>query len=193
MAAVVIQRSTAAVLTLEDLARHCRIDPDDPGIPALLPGMLQSAIASAEAIIRGPLQSALCLEELDAWPRSGAISCELAGGYALESVTVWRGGVQVDLPIDDFVCRQDGNQLQVRPLRAWPQIDARPYALALRYRAGVEKGDGVMPADVLQWLRFRVAALWEYRHEFVDGQLVALPGDLFGSLIRHYQPAGVVL
>jgi len=150
VAAVVIQRSAAAVLGLQEIKKHCRIDADlsDDGI---------------------------------------------AGGRQVDAITVQRAGQIVPVALSDFHVEQEGRLLCIKPRGSWPQCDAVPGAIRVDYQAGFGDGVDSLPADLRQWLRFRVATFYTYREQFADGSLKSLPDAIVDSLISHYKPDRVSL
>lgn len=193
MPAVVIQRSTAAVLTLDDIKQQCRIDGDDTADDTLLPLIERAAVASAEAKIGGPVLTATCRDTLDAWPRLPWLHLGVAGGREVTAITAQQNGVGVALSLADFHITPDGRLLCIKPRKGWPQVDSQPGAITIDYKAGFGEATDAVPEDLRQWLRFRIATLYAYREEIAEGNAVELPGNVVDSLIAHYKPDGVPL
>lgn len=193
MAAVVIQRSAAAVLALDDMRQQCRIDDDDVASAQQLVVIERAAVASAEAKIGGPILMADCRDTLDAWPSLPWFHLGIAGGREVAAIVVMRDGVAVPLSLADFYIEPDGRLLCIKPLRGWPLADCRPGAIRIDYKAGFGETAAAVPEDIRQWLRFRVATLFAFREELTESDMVALPGGVVDSLITHYKPDGVYL
>ncbi|OHX20504.1 head-tail connector protein [Chromobacterium sphagni] len=190
MAAEVIRRSPATVLTLEEVRQQCRIDADLTDDDSLLQMIERAAVASAEARAGGPLLMADCRETLDTWPGLPWLYLEIAGGREVVAIEAMQQGQRQPLPLNAFHIEQDGRRLCLKPLRSWPEVDPVPGAISIAYRAGFAEDGQDVPEDMRQWLRFRVATLYAYREEISAGSVVALPDGLVDSLIAHYCPAG---
>lgn len=193
MPAVVTQRSSAAVLQLDEIKQHCRIDADLTDDDQLLALFERAAVASAEAKVGGPLLTAECRDTFDAWPKLPWLHLGIAGGREVTEVRVIRDGAEVIVPLADLHTEPDGRLLCIKPRQAWPACDTTPGAVRITYRAGFGDDADGLPDDLLQWLRFRVATLYTYREEMTDGNVVELPDSIVDSLITHYRPDGVVL
>ncbi|HJV92172.1 MAG TPA: head-tail connector protein [Azonexus sp.] len=193
MPAVVIQRSAAAVLTLAEMKKHCRIDPDIVDDDDLLALIEQAAVTSAEKKVGGPLLTAECRDTFDAWPSLPWLHLGIAGGREVTSVVVIRDGQETPVPLTAFHVEPDDRLLCLKPRKGWPQIDDTPGAIRIDYRAGFGDSTDSLPADLRQWLRFRVATLYVYREEFAEGSLVELPASIVDGLIDHYRPNEVTL
>lgn len=194
MPAVVTQRSTEAVLPLDEIKKYCRIDADLTDDDAVLKLIERAAVASAEAKIGGPLLTAQCLDTLDAWPNLPWLHLGIAGGREVTDVRVIRDGQEVIVPLVDLHIEPDGRQLCVKPRGGWPKCDATPGAVRITYLAGF--GDSVesLPDDLRQWLRFRAATMYEYREQLVTGTIVTdLPNRFVDALLDVYTVRGVVL
>lgn len=193
MAAVVIQRSAAAVLGLQEIKKHCRIDADLSDDDDLLLLMERAAVADAENMVGGPLLAAPCRDTFDAWPALPWLHLGIAGGRQVDAITVQRAGQIVPVALSDFHVEQEGRLLCIKPRGSWPQCDAVPGAIRVDYQAGFGDGVDSLPADLRQWLRFRVATFYTYREQFADGSLKSLPDAIVDSLISHYKPDRVSL
>lgn len=193
MPAVVIQRSAAAVLTLAEIKQHCRIDADLTDDDQLLVLIEQAAVASAEKKVGGPLLTAQCRDTFDAWPSLPWLHLGIAGGREVSSVVVIRDGQETPVSLADFHIEPDSRLLCLKPRKGWPLCDATPGAICIDYLAGFGDNADSLPADLRQWLRFRVATLYAYREEFAEGNVVELPDSIVDSLIAHYRPDEVTL
>lgn len=193
MPAVVIERSTAAVLTLGEIRLQCRIDADITDEDVLLTLIERAAVKGAEAKIGGPVLDASCLDTLDAWPRLPWLHLGIAGAREVTAITALQQGERVPLALADFHIEVDGRLLCIKPRKSWPQVDCEPGAIEVSYTAGFGAEADAVPDDLRQWLRFRVATLYAYREEVAGGGEVALPGGILDSLITHYRPDGVPL
>ncbi|MEN3813325.1 phage head-tail connector protein [Chromobacterium piscinae] len=188
MAAEVIRRNPAAVLTLDEVREQCRIDADLTDDDTLLQMIERAAVASAEARIGGPLLLAECCETLDAWPGLPWLYLDIAGGREVVAIEALQHGQRQPLPLDAFHIERGERRLCIKPLKGWPVVDPVPGAIAIVYRAGFAEAGPDVPEDVRQWLRFRVATLYAFREEVSAGSVVALPDSLVDSLIAHYRP-----
>lgn len=184
MAAVVVSRTATAVLTLDEMKAQCRIELDFTDDDMLLHQMEKSAVRACEGMIGGPLLTAVWREVLPRWPLVPWLHLEASGAQAVDSVELVQGG-QVVL-WDGFRAIPDGRQLRLAAVGAWPQVDSVPDAITVTYRAGFGDDAAAVPEDIRQWLLFRVATLYEYRTQFVNGTLEQLVRGFVDSLLDPY-------
>jgi hypothetical protein len=74
--------------------------------------------------------------------------------------------------------------------QTWPMVDDDSDAIRIRYQAGLAATGEDVPEAVRQWLRFRVASCYQFREQFVSGQVANLGSVLVDSLLHAYQVSG---
>lgn len=192
MAAVVVQRSTAAVLTLDEIKAQCRLESDFADEDALLQTMERAAVRACEGMIGGPLLTAVWREVLARWPAVRQLPLEASGATSVDKIELVRGG-EVTVWAE-WRGIADHRQLCVSPQGNWPQVDPVPDAITITYRAGFGTEGSTVPEDIRQWLLFRVATLYEYRQQFVvDGSVSELPSNYVDCLLDPYRINRVVI
>ncbi|WP_350447614.1 hypothetical protein ABS648_03400 [Pseudomonas solani] len=163
------------VLTLEDVARQCRIEPQDleraliEGV--IIPGVTTQAESKTGAAIRPA-------EYVDEWPESYGSGHTLDVGQAFEVVEVRR--VLLDGSTEPIT---EPTRLQREQLQSYLHFPRGrpPGVLQVRYKAGV---DLEANPGVRLWLLMHAATAHEYRETMVAGTILAqLPGSFLDSML----------
>lgn len=163
------------VLTLEEVARQCRLDTEDLQVElieqVIIPGVTQQAEALSGAAVRAA-------EYEEIWPAGFASGHVLDIGQATEIIDV--AGVTADgaRQVLDVQTRlqQDG-----RETRLFFPMGRPAGELLIRYRAGT---DLELYPGVRLWLLMHAATAHEQRETLVAGvSLAKLPGSFLNSLL----------
>ena len=185
MAAVAIQRSTAAVLTLEQIKRQCNIDPDLTEDDELLKQLERAAVRACEGRLHGPLLKEIWRDTRGQWPPIPSLLLPTANASAVQSIMIRQKGQQVAWA--DFVALADGPVMVIKPRASWPVIDNIPDAIQVTYSAGFGEDSDRVPEDIRQWLLYRVSTFYEYREQFIAGTIVTdLPKSFVDELLTPY-------
>lgn len=185
MAAVAIQRSAAAVLTLEQIKRQCNIDPDLTEDDELLKQMGRAAVRACEGKLHGPLLKEVWKETRGQWPPIPSLLLPTANASSVQSIMIRQSGQLV--PWTDYVAVADGSVMIIKPRTIWPVIDNTPDAIQITYAAGFGEVGERIPEDIQQWLLYRVSTFYEYREQFVTGTIVTdLPKSFVDELLTPY-------
>ncbi|MFC4161941.1 head-tail connector protein [Chitinimonas lacunae] len=191
VAAVVIERSATAVLTLDEIyrqrRRHRGIAEEDDHLQFLE----RVAVRACEGRIGGPLLTARCREVLREFPRVPWLHLDLARAQPPTSITVngqpWSGWTSQ--PADR------GRLLRIEPAgERWPTVTPGAGAVVIEYDAGFGPSPADVPEDIRAWLLYRVGTMDEYREEFITGAtVVELPTKFVDGLLKPYKPNQVHL
>lgn len=163
------------VLTLEDVARQCRLDTEDLQVElieqVIIPGVTQQAEALSGAAVR-------TAEYEEIWPAGFASGHALDMGQAneiIEVATLAADGARQVLNVPTRL-QEDGREARL----FFPM--GRPLGeLAIRYRAGT---DLEQHPGVRLWLLMHAATAHEQRETLVTGlSLAKLPGSFLDSLL----------
>ncbi len=163
------------VLTLEDVARQCRLDTEDLQVElieqVIIPGVTQQAEALSGAAVR-------TAEYEEIWPAGFASGHALDMGQAneiIEVATLAADGARQVLNVPTRL-QEDGREARL----FFPM--GRPVGeLAIRYRAGT---DLEQHPGVRLWLLMHAATAHEQRETLVAGvSLAKLPGSFLDSLL----------
>lgn len=163
------------VLTLEEVARQCRLDTEDLQVElieqVIIPGVTQQAEALSGAAVR-------TAEYEEIWPAGFASGRALDMGQAnqiIEVVTLAADGARQVLNVPTRL-QEDGREARL----FFPM--GRPLGeLAIRYRAGT---DLEQHPGVRLWLLMHAATAHEQRETLVTGlSLAKLPGSFLDSLL----------
>lgn len=164
------------VLTLEDVARQCRIEPQDleraliEGV--IIPGVTTQAESKTGAAIRPA-------EYVDEWPESYSSGHTLDVGQAFEVVEVRRV-----LPDGSTETVTEPTRLQREQLQSYLHFPRGrpPGVLQVRYKAGV---DLEANPGVKLWLLMHAATAHECRETLITGTILAqLPGSFLDSMLH---------
>lgn len=211
MSAVLIERSTASVLKLDEMKRQCSIDDDLTADDQRLFRLEKAAVMACEKRIRGPVLTATYQETLAEWPSVPWLTLQTAGAYEVTDISLIVSGNAV--PWHDFYALPSPPALQIKPRHLapacgairhdghlhrsshlWPHVDAVANAIQIRYKAGLAETGDTVPEDVRQWLLFTVSALYEYTNKFVAGQtVIEIPERFVDSLLDPYTLREVTL
>ena len=192
MAAVVTQRSAAAVLTLGQIKQQCNIDLDMTDDDELLTLMERAAVRACEGKLKGPLLTASYRETFGQWPLIPSLLLQTANAKSVQSIMLRQAGQVVEWR--DFVALEDGPHLFIRPRAAWPKIDAAPDAIQITYMAGFGAAGDRVPEDIQQWLLYRVGTFYEFREQFIAGTIVTdLPKSFVDEMLTPYTMQVVAL
>jgi len=180
-------------LTLAEAKLHLREDGDDQDdlITALIQGAREYAERyTSRALIEQTLELTLpSFCDLIELPRPPLIEVEYVEYTDVDGViqTVAEEVYQVD------TYRQPG---RIAPAynQSWPATRSGDFnAVAIRYKAGYAStcaGDPAsgVPATIKQWMRIRIAQLYEHREAIVTGTIVAqIPSDFVDGLLDSYR------
>lgn len=163
------------VLTLEEVARQCRLDTEDLQVELIeqiiIPGVTQQAEALSGAAVR-------TAEYEEIWPAGFASGHALDMGQAneiIEVATLAADGARQVLNVPTRL-QEDGREARL----FFPM--GRPVGeLAIRYRAGT---DLEQHPGVRLWLLMHAATAHEQRETLVTGvSLAKLPGSFLDSLL----------
>lgn len=165
------------VITLEDVARQCRIEVEDLE-PELIEGIIIPGVtAQAEQRTGAAIRKAEYEED---WPETYASGHALDVGQATAIVSINRV-----LPDGSTGPVADAFYLQLGQREAFLHFpNGRPAGvLRIRYLAGV---DAQAYAGVRQWLLMQAASAYEHRETFVVGTIVSeLPSSFIDSLLAE--------
>lgn len=170
-----IRYTGAPVLTLEDVARQCRVEVDDLQ-PELIDGVIIPGVtAQGEARSGAAIREAEYEED---WPEHYPSGHALDIGQASEVLSVarvGRDGSEVLLDAPHYLQRGQRESVLHFP-------DGRPAGvLRIRYKAGC---DLTAYPGVRSWLLIHAGTAHEYRETLVSGTILAeLPSTYLDSLL----------
>jgi uncharacterized phiE125 gp8 family phage protein len=72
------------------------------------------------------------------------------------------------------------------PDYSWPETRRHVNAVRVRYVAGYGLTAADVPEPILQWIKIRIAQLWEHREQVIAGATVA-PVPFVGTLLDEYR------
>ncbi|RQO68224.1 hypothetical protein DBR44_16250 [Aquitalea sp. FJL05] len=183
----------AAILMLDEIKQQCRIEPDQTEEDDLLQQMEAAAVRACEDKIGGPLLHTPRQLVLSRWPLQGFLLLPTPNAFQVDRVEILQQGVMQEWTSWSARAEPESNALYLYCRQAWPLVDQDSDAIRIRYQAGLAaSGEGV-PEAVRQWLRFRVATYYQYREQFVSGNVANLGTALVDSLLHAYQFQEVVL
>lgn len=165
------------VLTLDQVAYQCRLDPEDV-VPELIEGVIIPGVTGqAEARTGAAIRQAEYEEE---WPEHYTSGHALDMGQATAIVSIERvlADGSVEPLTDTFNLRNRGRE----SFLYFP--DGRPPGvLLIRYQAGIDLD--AHPA-VRSWLLMQAGTAHEFRETLVSGTILAeLPGSMLDSLLAE--------
>ncbi|WP_371369961.1 hypothetical protein ACA097_09555 [Pseudomonas sp. QL9] len=174
-----IAYSGDAPITLEDVARQCRVEVDDlePELINLviIPGVIAQAEGKTGAAVRPA-------EYVEDWPERYASGHALDVGQATEIVAIQRVGADgstedIDVP----------HYLEQGQRESWLHFPSGrpPGVLRVRYKAGM---DPDAYPGVRMWLLMSAATAYEFRETLVMGTILAeLPSSFLDSLLTEIE------
>lgn len=166
-------------ISLEEVARQCRVEPADLQ-PELIEGVIiPGVVAQAEARTGAAVRAAVYVEE---WPESYGSGHSLDVGQASEIVSVSRVGDDGTLEPLAVTTR-----LQREQRESFLHFPAgRPAGvLAIRYKAGA---DLAAYQGIKLWLLMAAATAYEFRETLVVGTILAeLPTHFTDSLLAEIE------
>ena len=166
-------------ITLEDVARQCRVEPADLQ-PELIEGVIiPGVVAQAEAKTGAAVRAAVYVEE---WPESYGSGHALDVGQASELVSVSR--VLADGTLEPLTVTARLQREQRESFLHFPA--GRPAGvLSIRYKATV---DLEAYPGVRSWLLMNAATAYEFRETLVVGTILAeLPSHFTDSLLAEIE------
>ncbi len=173
--AVRISYTGDPVLTLDEVAYQCRLDPDDLQ-PELIEGIIIPGVtAQCEAKTGAALREATYEEE---WPESYGSGHALDVGQAKEVLSISQ--IQPD---GSFVVLDVPHRLRHTQRESFLEFPAgRPSGrLVIQYRAGV---DLEQHAGVKSWLLLQAGTAFRFRESLVTGSgLASLPESYIDTLL----------
>ncbi|RXZ42706.1 head-tail connector protein [Crenobacter cavernae] len=194
MAAVVISRTAAAVLSLDDIKQQCRIEPDDTFEDALLQQMERAAVRACEGKLGGPLLNATYREALSGFPAVDWLHPAITRPHTISAITLKQDGQTVPWTDYQTVLEDNESRLKIAPRERWPKVDRALDAVVIDFTAGFGDSATAVPEDIKQWLLYRVGTLYGFREAFIAGAAVNdLPGHFVDGLLTPYLPDGVVI
>lgn len=166
-------------ITLEDVARQCRVEPADLQ-PELIEGVIiPGVVAQAEAKTGAAVRAAVYVEE---WPESYGSGHALDVGQASEVVSVSR--VLADGNLEPLTVTTRLQREQRESFLHFPA--GRPAGvLSIRYKAGA---DLAASQGLKLWLLMAAATAYEFRETLVVGTILAeLPSRFTDSLLAEIE------
>lgn len=199
MTTKLITPPAAQPVTLSEAKAHCRVtgDLDD----ALIDQMIVAATEDAELELCRSLMRQTRELILDGPTFPPAFRLDWLPVLAIEALSYVdpASGLLVTLPSTEYASDDlvDVERLwfTVHPAfgKAWPDAQASPNAIRLRYRCGYSDGNEAqqqqaVPAAIKQWILLQVAAMYEHREYIVAGvSMTELPGRFVGGLLDRYR------
>ncbi|PBY11561.1 hypothetical protein CJT60_01170 [Pseudomonas aeruginosa] len=169
----------APPITLEDVARHCRVEIDDLEPELIEHVIIPGVVAQAEGRTGAAVRPAEYVEE---WPERYASGHALDMGQASEILSIQRvaaDGSGENLDVPRYLERGQRESFLHFP-------GGRPAGvLRIRYAAGM---DTSAYPGVRLWLLMSAATAYEFRETLVSGTILAeLPSSFIDSLLTEIE------
>lgn len=168
-----------APITLEDVARQCRVEVEDLEPELIEFVIIPGVVAQAEGKTGAAVRSAEYVED---WPERYASGHALDVGQASEVLSIQR--ISADGTAEDLDVPRYLQQGQRESFLHFP-AGRPPGVLRVRYRAGL---DIEAYPGVRMWLLMSAATAYEFRETLVAGTILAeLPSSFIDTLLTEIE------
>lgn len=181
-------------LFLDGVKTFCKVNGDDDD--ALIESMITAARQMAETQTKRALITQTWDLYLDDFPCDYSYSSDYAiilPKPTLQSVTYLKyidsEGVLQTLSADNYKVDNVTEPARIVPAYgySWPSTRDEINSVVIRFVCGYGDDEESVPNAIKDWMKIKIATMYEYREEFVNGgNIAALPNRFVDSMLDNY-------
>lgn len=170
---------TTEPLTAAELARHLRLDSEDPGY-ADLSAVITAARQSAERFLNATIANRTRTLRLDAFPAADGVLYLPRGPVTAISSIAYVDAAGANQTVASYLLVSDADGLADRlgPAygESWPVARDQPATVTITYAAGMMAGSPLTLADedIRSAIKLIAGDLWEHREGQIAGVMLAI-------------------